>query len=253
MLSSDKKYIYFFTLFISILIFILCLILDLAKFGKNSDYQKRIQIGDCVKIENGYVKKVRNIKQENDRTNNANDEEIIKNNSTNVYTQIIEMANDKTNVEITYEEQNVQTNRLDHNENVSQLGKINIYSTNPWRIKIPKLNLDAPISEGTAKESLRRTVGHFEQTDKWKGNVALAAHNRGYRCNFFQEIKELEKGDMIIYTTEKGDRRYKVIINKIIKQTDWSYVQNTKDNRITLITCEANKSEYRRCIQAVEI
>ena len=85
------------------------------------------------------------------------------------------------------------------------------------------------------------------------GNVALAGHNRGYRCNFFQEIKNLKNGDIIIYSTEKGQRKYKVTLNKVIKETDWTYIQNTKDNRLTLITCEKNKKEYRRCVQAVEI
>lgn len=85
------------------------------------------------------------------------------------------------------------------------------------------------------------------------GNVALAGHNRGYKCNFFQEIKNLKNGDIIIYSTEKGQRKYKVTLNKVIKETDWTYIQNTKDNRLTLITCEMNKKEYRRCVQAVEI
>ena len=83
--------------------------------------------------------------------------------------------------------------------------------------------------------------------------MALAGHNRGIECNFFQNIKYLKVGDKIIYTTKKGKREYKVIMNKIIKQTNWEYIENTKDNRITLITCVENMYEYRRCIQAVEI
>lgn len=138
------------------------------------------------------------------------------------------------------------------NQKQTELRKINIYQTNPWRIKIPKLEIDAPITEGTSAESLRRTVGHFEQSSKWNGNIALAGHNRGYRCNFFQEIKKLEIGDQIIYQTEKGQRKYKVIFNQVIPETNWEYIEKTKDNRITLITCEENQREYRRCIQAIE-
>lgn len=123
---------------------------------------------------------------------------------------------------------------------------------NKWRIKIPKINIDAPIKSGTTQKVLAIAVGHFEKTNLWNGNVVLAGHNRGYNCNFFQRIKELDIGDRIIYCTDKGKREYKVIMNKIIKQTDWSYVQNTEDNRITLITCVENMHEYRRCIQAVE-
>ncbi len=122
-----------------------------------------------------------------------------------------------------------------------------------WRIQIPKINLDAHIKEGTSLEVMLNSVGHFTQTSKWDGNIGLAAHNRGNTCNFFQEIKNLKQGDEIIYTTTKGKKVYKVQTNKVILETDWSYLENTKDNRITLITCEANRREYRRCIQAVEI
>ncbi|HCF65316.1 MAG: class D sortase [Clostridia bacterium] len=124
---------------------------------------------------------------------------------------------------------------------------------NEWRIKIPAINVDAEICEGVTNNVIAKHVGHFCESSKWNGNVALAAHNRGYNCNFFQNIKKLSKGDIVIYSTQNGIRRYKVEINKIIDETDWSYVHNTEDNRITLITCEENKKEYRRCIQAIEI
>ena len=124
---------------------------------------------------------------------------------------------------------------------------------NEWRIKIPAINVDAEICEGVTNNVIAKPVGHFCESSKWNGNVALAAHNRGYNCNFFQNIKKLSKGDIVIYSTQNGIRRYKVEINKIIDETDWSYVHNTEDNRITLITCEENKKEYRRCIQAIEI
>ncbi len=124
---------------------------------------------------------------------------------------------------------------------------------NIWRIKIPKINLDAPIENGTTQNVLASAVGHFEGSSIWNGNVALAGHNRGVDCNFFQNIKYLEIGDKIIYSTKNGTREYKVVMNKIIKQTNWDYIRDTKDNRITLITCVENMYEYRRCIQAVEI
>jgi len=125
--------------------------------------------------------------------------------------------------------------------------------SNKWRIQIPKLNLDAHIEEGTTANVLLRAVGHFEDTNRWNGNVCLAGHNRGYQCNFFQKIKTLKLGDEIIYCTKQGKKIYQVQTNKIILETDWSYLKDTKDNRITLITCEENRGEYRRCIQAVQV
>lgn len=127
------------------------------------------------------------------------------------------------------------------------------YISNNWRIKISKIHLDAPIMEGTEKEILRKAVGHFKISSTWNGNVALAAHNRGYKYNYFAEIKKLELGDIIIYQTEYGERKYEVVRNEIIKEADLSSIQNTKENKLTLITCEENKREYRRCIQANQI
>lgn len=124
---------------------------------------------------------------------------------------------------------------------------------NNWRIVIQKINVNAPILEGTSKEVLRRGVGHFETTSKWNGNVCLAAHNQGYKYNYFQEIKNLEIGDIITYVTKNGNKEYEVIRNETIKETDLSCIENTNENIITLITCEENKRECRRCVQGKEI
>ena len=123
---------------------------------------------------------------------------------------------------------------------------------NGWRIFISKINLDAPILEGTAQGILKKAVGHFSQTPEWNGNVALAAHNRGYKYNFFQEIKRLEIGDIIEYQTEQGVRTYEIEKKVQIKETDLSCLENTKENKLTLITCVENVPEYRLCIQATE-
>lgn len=141
-----------------------------------------------------------------------------------------------------------------NNENLltqRQVTKIN--KTNPWRIQIPKLSINIHIEEGTTDKVLLKAVGHFGETSKWNGNVGLAGHNRGYKCNFFEKIKNLKIGDEIIYSTKQGKRVYKVQSNKVILETDWSYLQETKDNRITLITCEENRGEYRRCVQAMQV
>ena len=149
----------------------------------------------------------------------------------------------------------MQINDVYNNMNEESKQKIleNQNLENNWRIKIPKINVDAPIISGTTQDILAISVGHFKESQYWNGNVALAAHNRGDECNFFENIKDLQIGDKIIYSTEKGEREYRVVINKIIHQSDWSYIENTSDNRITLITCVENMYEYRRCIQAIEI
>ena len=121
-----------------------------------------------------------------------------------------------------------------------------------WYIKIPSISLIAQIKQGTTKEILDKSVGHFEESPVLKGNVCLAAHNRGYEVNYFEKIKNLLLNDVIIYQYGNTEKTYTVSNITIIKETDWSYVEE-KGNKITLITCVDNKPEYRLCIQATEI
>ena len=123
---------------------------------------------------------------------------------------------------------------------------------NIWYLEIPKINLKADIREGTTKEIMEDYIGHFEETKKDKGNVGLAAHNRGYKNNYFERLKELKEGDSIFYNYQGKRKEYLVTKHVIIKDTDWSYLEETKENKITLITCVENEPEYRRCVQAVE-
>ncbi len=67
--------------------------------------------------------------------------------------------------------------------NINYKTDIPYKKNNNWRIIISKININAPILEGTTKEVLRKGVGHFESTSKWDGNICLAAHNRGYKYN----------------------------------------------------------------------
>lgn len=122
-----------------------------------------------------------------------------------------------------------------------------------WYIEIPSINLFAPIAEGTNSETLNTKVGHFEETDLKDGNIGLAAHNRGYEYNYFENLKKLEIDDKIIYTYEDYKKTYIIDKIEIIENTDWSYLEKTDENKITLITCVENEPKYRRCVQGVEL
>lgn len=140
---------------------------------------------------------------------------------------------------------------LDKN-NQNNLNIQNKKESEVWQLNIPSISLIAPIAEGTTKEIMDNFIGHFEKTNKTEGNIGLAAHNRGYKVNYFQNLKKLKKGDEIIYRYKNLERKYKVTKHKIIKDTDWSCLENTKENTITLITCVEDEPEFRRCIFGVE-
>lgn len=137
-------------------------------------------------------------------------------------------------------------------DNIPADENINEIKSDVWKIEIPSINLDAKIAEGTEPEILDEFVGHFEETQKENGNVGLAAHNRGYKVNYFQNLKLLEIGDEIHYYFNGIKRTYLISDIKIIEDTDWTSLENTNDNRVTLITCVENKPNYRLCVQGIE-
>lgn len=116
-------------------------------------------------------------------------------------------------------------------------------------INIPALGISMKVWEG--ESNMDKGLGHYISSSAWNGNVAMFGHNRGSQYAI-GGIKNLQQGDTITYTTIYGTRTYQVTTVQIISNTDWSYLQSTADNRITLITCLANHPESRVCVQAVE-
>ncbi len=119
-------------------------------------------------------------------------------------------------------------------------------------IKIPSLKINMKVWEGETGTSMKKGLGHYSSTSAWDGNVGACGHNRGTKYAI-GSIKNLERGDTITYTTIYGTRTYAVETVKIISNSDWSYLQATSDNRITLTTCLADHPESRVVVQAVEV
>ncbi len=119
-------------------------------------------------------------------------------------------------------------------------------------LKIPSLDINMKVWEGETNESMKKGLGHYSSTSAWDGNIGVCGHNRGAKYTI-GSIKDLEIGDTITYTTIYGTRTYEVVLVKTISNSDWSYLQATADNRITLTTCLANQPEKRICVQAVQI
>ena len=120
-------------------------------------------------------------------------------------------------------------------------------------LKISKIELEGPIKEGSTSDVLRNYIGHIENTSWKNGNIGLAAHNRGNTYSYFARINELNIGDEIRLKTNDMERIYKVCLKEVIEETNWKYLENTKDNRVTLITCIKDRPNLRLCVQAKEI
>ena len=116
-------------------------------------------------------------------------------------------------------------------------------------LEIPSINFKDIVVKGTNQSSLAQGIGLFEHSKILEGNVCLAGHNT-YR--FLANLKNVQKGDIIKYSSALGNKEYRITTIKQIQEPDWSMLEDTEDNRITIITCVRNKPELRLCVQGIE-
>ena len=118
-------------------------------------------------------------------------------------------------------------------------------------LKIPSLGISMNVWDGENNDSMAKGVAHYTSTSGWDGNIGLCGHNRGTKYAI-GSIKDLQIGDTITYTTVYGTRTYAVSYVDTISNDDWSRLQATADNRITITTCLANQPTMRVVVQAIE-
>ncbi|MDE6182613.1 MAG: sortase, partial [Eubacteriales bacterium] len=148
--------------------------------------------------------------------------------------------------------QNVKTNKTNPLPTPTALpsGVVGYLTVSGTNIK------DFPVKDGLGNTELlavmKTAIGHFAETPIWNGNIGLSAHNRDYKIDF-RQLKNVNVGDTVTYRTNFGTRTYKITTKTEIAETDFSYLENTTDNRITMITCIEDKPTKRLLVQAVQI
>ena len=102
-------------------------------------------------------------------------------------------------------------------------------------LKIPAINLEVPVLEGTDDLTLNRAVGHIDGTSApgTTGNVGIAGHRDG----FFRGLKDVRVGDALDLYTENGNSRYIVDEILIVPPEDVSVLAPRAESTLTLVTC----------------
>jgi sortase A len=117
-------------------------------------------------------------------------------------------------------------------------------------IKIPKIEVDLVVVEGTDTESLKKGPGHYEQTAyPWQddGRVGIAGHRTTYGAPFWS-LNELARGDRVVLATEYGIFTYRVTGSRIIVPTDGSVLRQTERPTLVLTTCNPRFSAAERLV-----
>ncbi|WP_258000262.1 class D sortase [Bacillus sp. Marseille-P3661] len=103
------------------------------------------------------------------------------------------------------------------------------------KIIFPKLSEEFPIIEGTNEEQLSRGVGHYigSVLPGMKDNSVLAGHRDGV----FQNLNQLNNGDLIKVETITGVYTYKISKQQIVDENDRTIIVPTNEATLTLVTC----------------
>lgn len=108
-------------------------------------------------------------------------------------------------------------------------------------IEIPKIELIAPIGEGTDNQTLKYSVGHFENTAMpgEKGNCCIIGHRSYTYGEYFNRLDEIEKNDDITIQYDNNIYDYGVRDIFVVDPDEISVLENNEENdpEITLITC----------------
>ncbi len=106
------------------------------------------------------------------------------------------------------------------------------------RIRIPSINVDAPVVQGDDWETLKKGVGvnSSSVSPGQIGNVILSGHNDVFG-QVFKNLDQLNDGDEIFLLTEKNSYSYKVQNKQIVQPDQVEVLSQTSDATVTLISC----------------
>lgn len=102
-------------------------------------------------------------------------------------------------------------------------------------LDIPRIQLKAPVFDGTDELTLNHAVGLIAGT-AWPGepgNVGIAGHRDG----FFRKLKDIRLGDEIELKLRRGTDFYAVNKIQIVTPHEVSVLQSDGEPSLTLVTC----------------
>jgi sortase A len=117
-------------------------------------------------------------------------------------------------------------------------------------LRIPDIEVNYVVVEGTDTESLKKGPGHYSWTAyPWEntGAVGIAGHRTTYGAPFWS-LNELTPGDRIVLATEYGIFNYRVSHKQIIDPSNASVLDPTEKPTLVLTTCNPRFSAAERLI-----
>jgi sortase A len=117
------------------------------------------------------------------------------------------------------------------------------------KIEIPRISVSQYFVQGVGDTDLQEGPGHYPGTPYpgEAGNAAIAGHRTTFGAPFYR-LNELSPGDQIITTTRAGRFVYVVKLVTTVRPNQTEILNATRDNRLTLTTCNPRFSATQRLI-----
>lgn len=122
------------------------------------------------------------------------------------------------------------------------------------RLVLPKIGVDKVVVQGVSVGDLKRGPGRFPSTPLpgQEGNAAIAGHRTTYGAPFHR-IGELTAGDEILVSTIQGCFRYVVSEQRIVEPDQVEVLDDSGDDRLTLVACHPKYSAAQRIVVVAEL
>jgi sortase A len=122
------------------------------------------------------------------------------------------------------------------------------------RIRVPAIEVDAPVVEGDDWAVLKQGAGHHvgSANPGERGNCIISAHDDIYG-EIFRHLPELDLGDEVFLYTASQVYRYVVTQKRIIEPTEVSVMYPTSSPVLTLISCYPYGVDTHRIVVIAEL
>ncbi|WP_234969294.1 class D sortase [Bacillus massilinigeriensis] len=103
-------------------------------------------------------------------------------------------------------------------------------------LRLPSIDAELPVVEGTSEEDLKKGVGHYNGSSMpgEKGQMVLSGH----RDTVFKKLGGLEPGDEVMMETPDGTYTYVIDRTYIVEADDRTVIKDdAAEETMTLTTC----------------
>ncbi len=122
------------------------------------------------------------------------------------------------------------------------------------RITIPALGIDEALQQGMTLTAINRGPSHWPGTAEpgQLGNVVVAGHRTTY-SRPFHDLDQLQPGDEVVYTTDRGTFRYAVAGTEIVDPSQVGIADQQVGFTSTLFACHPPGSAAQRIVVHLQL